>query len=260
MKKALSIEAKARIARYIILCCCLLAWEILPRAGLIHHLFLPPLSESLMTLKTDFAIFAEHLAVTMREIGIALVFACGGGTFFGLLLGSSLKVGKALLPVVSALFAVPLVVLYPLFTAWFGIGSLSKIVFASVYGFLPTLLGAAAGVQTIDRQLTRAASSMGATRFQEMIWVLVPASIPTILSSFRLGGALVIVGVIVAEMITSSAGIGFLLSKYRTQFDSAGVYATIIIILALAVCFDMAVQIVEKRWRSAGRSKSKTAT
>jgi len=252
--RSMSIEAKARIARYAIVACALLAWEFLPRAGMIPYLFLPPLSDSLHLLASDAAIFGDHLLVTLKEVAVSLVFACGGGILVGLWVGSSVKVRGALLPVFSALFAVPLVVLYPLFTAWFGIGSTSKIVFASVYGFLPTLLGTAAGAQTIDSQLTRVAASMGATRAQEVIWVYLPATVPTILASFRLGGALVIVGVVVAEMMTSIAGIGFQLSKFRTQLNSPGVYACIIIILALAVFFDLAVQWLDRRWRHRGRN------
>lgn len=254
----MSLETKARIGRYAIIAAILLAWELLPRMGAIPHLFLPALSETLMALVTRYADFGEQMLVTLKEVAMALVFACGFGILFGLWIGSTLKVRKALLPVVSALFAVPLVVLYPLFTAWFGIGSVSKVVFASVYGLLPTVLGTAAGAQTIDRQLTRAARSMGATRVQQILWVTLPASIPTVLASFRLGGALVIVGVVVAEMMMSSAGIGFLLSKYRTQLNSPGVFASIILVLALAIGFDLAVQTIEKRW-IAGRGAGKPA-
>ena len=68
-----------------------------------------------------------------------------------------------MLPVFSSLYAVPIVILYPIFTAWFGIGSESKIAFAGVYGFFPVMLSTAAGIRTIDPQYLLAARSMGAT-------------------------------------------------------------------------------------------------
>ncbi|QCG94559.1 ABC transporter permease [Azospirillum sp. TSA2s] len=252
----MSLETKARICRYAIIAAVIAAWEIVPQLGLVPRLFLPSLSSTLAMLMAHSGDFAVQMLVTLQEVGMALVFACGFGILFGLWVGSTLTVRKALLPVVSALFAVPLVVLYPLFTAWFGIGSASKVVFASVYGLLPTVLGTAAGAQTIDRQLTQAARSMGATRLQQILWVTLPASVPTVLASFRLGGALVIVGVVVAEMMMSSAGIGFLLSKYRTQLNSSGVFAAIILILALAIGFDLAVQAIERRWAGGVRNKA----
>ena len=89
-------------------------------------------------------------------------------------------------------------ILYPIFTAWFGIGSESKIIFAGVYGFFPVMLSTAAGIRTIDPQLLLAARSMGATLPQQITRVIIPASIPTVLTGLRLGGALTIIGVVVS--------------------------------------------------------------
>lgn len=239
-----------RIMRWLIIAALLLAWEALPRLGIIPILFLPPLTMTMMALAGDASEYWNHLLVTLQEVGVSLLIACGGGIACGIVLGSSKRFRKLLLPVVSSAYAIPLVILYPLFTAWFGIGMQSKIVFASVYGFLPTLLGAAAGVQTIDRSLLVTARSLGATRMQQLTRVMVPAAMPTVLSSMRIGGALAIVGVVVAEMLMSTAGIGFLISRYRTMLDSPRVFAAILLVLLLAILFDLAVQAAEKRFAS----------
>lgn len=253
----MSIEQKARIARYALIGVLLALWEGLPRMGVIPELFLPPLSRALEAFVLSADDFIYHLGVTLYETAISLLFACGGGIICGLILGAFAPLRRLMLPIVSGLFAVPLVVLYPLFTAWFGIGAESKIVFASVYGFLPTLLGTAAGVQTIDRHLVTVARSMGATPLQQIVRVYVPAAIPTVLASLRIGGALAIVGVVVAEMLTSTAGIGFLISKYRTLLDSPHVFAAILLVLFLAIVFDALVQLLERRtvgWRRSLRA------
>ncbi|MCF3933173.1 ABC transporter permease [Acuticoccus sp. M5D2P5] len=242
--------------RWLLLLVLLVLWEALPRAGVVPTLFLPTLSGSLLALWQDKAEYFANLLVTLNEVLIALIFACGGGVLLGLVIGASGVMRRLMLPLASSLFAVPLVVLYPLFTAWFGIGSESKIVFASVYGLLPTLLGTAAGVQTIDHHLVTVAASMGANRRQQILRVYVPATIPTVLAALRIGGALVIVGVVVAEMLTSSAGIGFLISRYRTLLDSENVFAAILLVLFLAIAFDAIVQFVERRtagWQRSGQ-------
>ncbi len=149
------------------------------------------------------------------------------------------------MPMVSSLYAVPLVILYPVFTVWLGIGSESKIAFAAIYGFLPTMLATSAGIQTIDPQLLLAARSMGATFSQRVTRVVIPAAIPTVLSGLRVGGALVIVGVVVAEMLISSAGIGYLISRYRTILDSAHVFAGILLVLMMAIAFNALMKFVE---------------
>jgi NitT/TauT family transport system permease protein len=243
--------------RLLLIALALALWEGLPRAGLVAPLFLPPLSQTLAAGLGEAPAYASHLLVTLGEVLVALVFACGGGILAGAVLGSVPRLDRLVLPLASGAYAVPLVVLYPVFTAWFGIGAQSKIVFAAIYGFLPTLLGTAAGIATIDPQYLVAARAMGASWPQRTFRVVVPAAIPTVLASFRVGGALVIVGVVVSEMLTSSAGIGYLITSYRTVLDSPHVFAAILLVLALAVAFDGLVRLVERRtavWRLAGRT------
>ena len=141
-------------------------------------------------------------------------------------------------------------------TVWLGIGSESKIAFAAIYGFLPTMLSTAAGIQTIDPQLLLAARSMGATLSQRLVRVIIPAAIPTVLSGLRVGGALVIVGVVVSEMLISSAGIGYLISRYRTILDSPHVFAGVLLVLAMAVAFNAAIRWIERKaaiWQTGTR-------
>lgn len=159
----------------------------------------------------------------------------------------------------SSLYAVPLVVLYPVFTAWFGIGPEAKVAFASVYGFFPTMLATAAGIQTIDPNLILTARSMGATPAQRLFRVILPAAIPTVLAGLRLGGALVIIGVVVAEMLISSAGIGYLITSSRTVLNSPNVFAGVLLVLAIAMGFDLAMRALERRaavWRTAGTGRA----
>jgi len=157
---------------------------------------------------------------------------------------------------------VPLVILYPVFTVWLGIGSESKIAFAAIYGFLPTMLSTAAGIQTIDPQLVLAARSMGATLSQRLVRVIIPAAIPTVLSGLRVGGALVIVGVVVSEMLISSAGIGYLISRYRTILDSPHVFAGVLLVLAMAIAFNAAIKWIERKasiWQTGTRAGQRAA-
>ena len=156
----------------------------------------------------------------------------------------------------------PIVILYPIFTAWFGIGSQSKVMFAGIYGFFPVMLSTAAGIRTIDPQFLLAARSMGATVTQQITKVIIPASLPTVFGGLRLGGALAIIGVIVAEMLTASAGIGYLVTLNRTILDSPRVFAGILCILVLSVAYDIIARRLERRmvvWQSAGRRQQQAS-
>jgi len=243
--------------RRLIVIALIVLWELLPRAGVIPQLFLPSLSATIEAGWSDAAEYGHALGVTLYEITVSMVFACGGGILAGAVVGSLPRPRVLIMPMISSIYAVPLVILYPVFTVWLGIGSESKIAFASIYGFLPTMLATAAGIQTIDPQLVLAARSMGATLNQRLIRVIIPAAIPTVLSGLRVGGALVIVGVVVSEMLISSAGIGYLISRYRTILDSPHVFAGVLLVLAMAIAFNAAIKWIERKasiWQTGTRA------
>jgi NitT/TauT family transport system permease protein len=243
--------------RRLIIVALIVLWEALPRLGIVPQLFLPSLSSTLSAFWHDAPEYRDALLVTLYEVAAAMVFACGGGILAGVVVGSLPKPRVLIMPMVSSLYAIPLVILYPVFTVWLGIGSASKIAFALIYGFLPTMLATAAGIQTIDPQLVLAARSMGATLSQRIMRVVIPAAIPTVLSGLRVGGALVIVGVVVSEMLVSSAGIGYLISRYRTILESAHVFAGVLLVLALAVAFNLLIRLIERKttvWQTGTRA------
>jgi NitT/TauT family transport system permease protein len=249
--------------RWMLLALLLVLWELMPQTGLVPELFLPSLSKTLTVLWQDRVEYGENLLVTLAEVGVAMLIACGAGILVGALVGGVAVLRNLMLPVFSSLYAVPIVILYPIFTAWFGIGSESKIAFAGIYGFFPVMLSTAAGIRTIDPQYILAARSMGATLPQQITRVIIPASIPTVLAGLRLGGALTIIGVVVSEMLTASAGIGYLVTRYRTILDSPHVFAGILMILLLSILFDLLARAVERRtlvWQTAGRRGPSAAT
>ena len=245
--------------RWLILATLLILWEVVPLTGLLPELLLPPLSKTLAVLWTDRTIYGAALLVTLYEVVAAMLIACGLGILAGALVGGLAVLRNLLLPVFSSLYAVPIVILYPVFTAWFGIGSSSKIIFAGVYGFFPVMLSTAAGIRTIDPQFLLAARSMGATLPQQITRVIIPASVPTVFAGLRLGGALTIIGVVVSEMLTASAGIGYLVTLNRTILDSPRVFAAILAILLLSVGYHMLARAIESRmvvWQSVARRPS----
>ncbi len=222
-------------------------WEILPRAGLVPRLFVPPLSEALATLFTDRRDYMGSLPVTFGEILSAYAIACGGGILLGQLVGSSATARRALLPLLRSAYAVPLVVLYPVMMVWFGLGSQSKIAFASIYAFIPTMLTAVAGVAAVNPGLAETARAFGATRTQQVLYIALPASLPSIVGALRLGGALVIVGVIVAQMLGAADGLGYLITRHRTLLNSPGVYAGIVLVLLITGLHELLLRRLERK-------------
>ena len=241
------MRSRATTIRWLILLAVLVLWAVIPMTGLVPALFLPSPAKTFAALWHERLDYAAALLVTLYEVAIGMVIACGAGILVGGVVGGVAYLRDLLLPVFSSLYAVPIVVLYPIFTAWLGIGSESKIAFAGVYGFFPVMLSTAAGIRTIEAQLLLAARAMGATLPQTILRVIIPAALPTVLAGFRLGGALTIIGVVVSEMLTSAGGIGYLVTSYRTVLDSPHVFAAALLILGLSILFDVAARALERR-------------
>lgn len=244
------MSASARsiqIGRAALYLAILVAWETLPRAGLVPRLFVPPLSEALGALVQDRREYLGSLPTTLGEILAAYAIVCGGGVLAGQLVAASPAARRMLLPMIRSAYAVPLVVLYPVMMVWFGLGPQSKIAFAAVYAFIPTMLTAVAGVAALSPALAETARALGATRGQQIVYISLPASLPSIVAALRLGGALVIVGVIVAEMLGAAEGLGFLITRQRTLLNSPGVYAGIVLVLGMTGVHEMLLRRLERR-------------
>jgi NitT/TauT family transport system permease protein/taurine transport system permease protein len=151
-------------------------------------------------------------------------------------------------PILSALIAVPLVVLYPILLAWLGLGSSSKIIFGAVSGIFPIALSALVGVQSIDRGFATMATAMGANRRQIMFQVMAPLALPAIISGLRLGTALIVIGVVLSEMLASTDGIGFWISYHRTLFNTGQVYLGILLALLVAGMANGGLSLIERAY------------
>jgi NitT/TauT family transport system permease protein len=238
--------------RWLCLAVLLALWEIAPRAGWVPGVILATPSAALTEGFAEWDLFAAALAFTFGEILVSLAFAYGIGGVLGLLIGLSPFGRRAALPLLSSFYALPLVVIYPVMTAWFGIGPASKIWFASLYGVFPVILATAAGVQLVDTRLILMARAQGAKLWPMMTEVIIPAALPAVISGLRVGGALVTVGVVVAEMLASTDGIGFLITQNRTMFRTPQVYFGILLVLVLAGALDTLISRLERhasRWR-----------
>src|SRR6202046_2524147 len=121
--------------RRLIVLALIVLWEVLPRIGAVPELFLPSLSSTIAAGWNEAGEYGHALVVTLYEVAVSMVFACGGGILAGAIVGSLPRPRILIMPMISSLYAVPLVILYPVFTVWLGIGSESKICFALIFWF-----------------------------------------------------------------------------------------------------------------------------
>jgi NitT/TauT family transport system permease protein len=250
---------RRRIVKPLVIAAAVMAlWEAIVRLGLVNQIILAAPSDIVLAAANDGDVFLRAFATTMLEIAAAILIAWTLGIVLGVVVGSSHALAAATAPVLSSIFAIPLIILYPLLMAWLGIGPLSKVVFAVLSGFFPIALNTIDGVGAIERRYLVFARSVGATRLQTYTRIIFPLALPAMLSGLRVGTGLVVIGVIVTEMLASLGGIGFLISYHRTLFNTGHVYFGMALALLMAVAVNVGLTRLDRRmghWRMREQSE-----
>ena len=154
------------------------------------------------------------------------------------------------MPIVLLLYGTPQITILPLFILYFGIGPASKIAFGVTHGMFPTgMVTVVAGMQNIKPILLTSAKSMGADRWQIMRWVIFPHMIRELFRRhMRLGMSGVLIGVLLAELYVSTAGIGYYTTLFTQSFNPAKLLGLISVLAAMAIVLNEIVRRAEVRF------------
>ena len=174
-------------------------------------------------------------ATTFWELVAAFLLSVAIGLPVGLVLGLHPFSRRAFYPMILLLYALPLATILPLVVLAFGIGPASKIAFGVGHGAFPIIVSVVAGVQNIKPSLIAAARSMGASRRQILLSVVLPHAVPSFFTGIRLATAAVLLGVLLAELYVSQAGVGYFTSQFTDAFEPSKLFAIIGVLAAIAV-------------------------
>jgi NitT/TauT family transport system permease protein len=211
--------------------------------------------ERLVSWTLDGSIFL-HLWATLYATMVGFVIGSVIGAVLGIWLGVSPFASRLLNPYLNALNALPKVALAPLFVLWFGLGIQSKIALAAVLVLFLVFLNTFAGVRQVDQDLIDGARLMRATRMQVVVKVIGPSALSWLFAGLRVSVPYALIGAVLGEMIASNRGLGYLVQYSGAQFDTAGVFAVLIVIALLAMALNFIVDIVQnrmERWRIVSR-------
>ena len=187
-------------------------------------------------------------------LGVTLVEALGG-----CLLGAAVAVPLAIAthlsrwweaavrPFLGATQAIPAIALAPLLVVWIGYGQLPVMVLCALMVFFPILIPAVVGLAHIDSSVIDAARVDGAGRWARLAHIEAPLALPHILSGLRNGFTLSITGAVVGEMVMGGNGMGTILTLEREAADTAGMFATLIILCSIAAAIYSLIQLAERR-------------
>jgi ABC-type nitrate/sulfonate/bicarbonate transport system permease component len=232
----------------------LVIWEISARYFLDRDYISPP-SLVLMSLGSLFATpgVPAALRITLYEIAIGFVLAVTIGAVVGLVVGLSRFAHRSFMPIVLLLYGLPQITILPIFVLLFGIGAASKIAFGVSHGMFPIMIAVAAGVQKVNPILLTGARSMGASRLQILQHVIFPHMVPSFFAGLRLGMTGVLLGVLLAELYVSTAGIGYFTSVFTQNLEPAKLIGLVSMLALIAIVLNEFVRRAELyygRWRA----------
>jgi ABC-type nitrate/sulfonate/bicarbonate transport system permease component len=231
----------------------LIAWEIAARR-FIDPLFIAPPSRVFTSLGTVWHTngVPAALRLTFFELAVAFAISVVIGLVVGIAVGLSPFARRSTMPIILLLYGLPQITILPLFILYFGIGAASKIAFGVTHGIFPIIVTVVAGVQNLKPILLTSARSMGASRWHILRWVIFPHMIPSFFAGMRLGMTGVLLGVLLAELYVSTAGIGHFTTLFTENFDPTKLFGLIAMLAAMAIVLNEIVRRAEtkfSRWR-----------
>jgi NitT/TauT family transport system permease protein len=184
-------------------------------------------------------------AQTIWPFAVGLVIAFIVGTTVGLLLGIFRPAARILDPYIFVFWSIPNIAWLPLFIAWFGVGQLTLIVFVFVSAVFPQMLTVESGAKEADSFLVEVARSLGGTKREILHIVVLPSALPYIFAGLRIAVGRALVGIIVGQLLIVATGIGYMFQFYGETLSLAKYFAPLIVIAALAVLLNRAVNWAE---------------
>ncbi|HEV7974477.1 ABC transporter permease [Amycolatopsis sp.] len=185
--------------------------------------------------------------ITIQEIVYGFLLGAAAGAIAGFVLASLNFVYRVLDPFMMALYSIPKVALAPLFIVWFGIGMHMKVLLAAATVFFLVFLNTAAGVREVDRGLIDAVRLMGGNRWHIARKVVLPSSMTGVLTGLKVAIPYALIGAVIGELVASNRGLGYLINDAAAQFDTAGVFATLVVLSIIAGVLNVFVSLISKR-------------
>jgi sulfonate transport system permease protein len=229
-------------------------WEIAPRAGIADATYT---SQPSRVIAAGAEIirnggFAHDVSVSLAEFAIGFALAVGIGVSLGLVLGQFPLLRYLLDPPIMAIYATPHLALLPIIIVWLGIGMQSKIAVAFVGGVIPIVVNTMAGVRAVDRSWITAARAFSAGQWDVFTKVILPASLPSVILGIRLGVSRAVLGVIVAEMYQSQAGVGNEIMRYGSEFRTDHLLFDVFMVSLFGFAATSAIRALEEKLWTAG--------
>ncbi|TGQ51492.1 ABC transporter permease subunit [Mesorhizobium sp. M1C.F.Ca.ET.193.01.1.1] len=242
----------ARLVSALTILALLAAWTVSAELQLVSPVFLPSPAAvwaKLVVVARDGFVDAtlfQHLTASLGRVFAALIVAIVVGVPVGLAIGIS-RIGRGVFdPLLEFLRPIPPLAYLPLIVIWFGIGEPSKILVIAIAMLAPVALSTAAGVRGVSRERIDAARSLGATRGQVVRHVVLPSTLPSILTGLRIALGAGWSTLVAAELVAATRGLGFMIQSAAQFLVTDVVVMGILVIATIAFALEFVIRRIER--------------
>ncbi|MGE0562994.1 MAG: ABC transporter permease [Pseudolabrys sp.] len=202
--------------------------------------------------------FWSATGATLLAVAQGLAIAMVAGTLIGMFMGRSQIVDRSVRHYVNGFYAVPMIIVLPLFSLWFGYSGytrLATIVFAAIFAII---INAADGARSVPREYLEVARSFRSTRWRMLPEIILPSSLPYLLAGFRLAAGRALIGAVVAEFFVSIGGVGYFILFNSRAFRHDEAFVGVLLLAAFGVGFEILIAWVIRRYMPWYRRDEKT--
>lgn len=227
----------------------LILWQILPEIGVLKKTYTstPTSVMNSILLLAETGTLKVHLLISLKRIMSGLILAIVFAVPLGLFIGRC-KIIESLLDSFLQLFRqISALALFPVFILFFGIGEVSKVAIIFWASLWPILINTISGVKGVNPLYIKSVLTMGAGRLMVFIKVVLPGSIPSILTGIKLASAYAVMVLVAAEMIGAQSGLGFLVNNSQETFNTSQMYGAIVLLSILGIVLNFILSFLESK-------------
>ncbi|WP_433943818.1 ABC transporter permease [Paenibacillus sp. SN-8-1] len=249
-----SVRRSNRLIGLLLPLTLLVIWQIAGSAELLNPILLPApfdIWEEFRSMLLSGELLS-NLGISTWRVVCGFLMGGGLGLAAGLWVGFSHKAERLLNPSLQMLRTLPHLAIAPLFILWFGFGEESKLLLIAKGSFFPLYINTFLGIRSVDNKLFDVARVLEFSRMQMITRLIMPASLPNILLGTRLSLGVAWIGLVVAEMMGSTSGIGFMINDARSMSLTTVMFVGIVVFAIVGKLSDSLVLLMERRllrWR-----------
>lgn len=258
----MSENVKSTLYPLVVLVMLLVLWHLATRVWGVPNYILPPLDGVVAALRKGYieGAYWKDFGYTLTSMLVGYVGGCSLAFVIGVLFAEYRWLERLLYPFVLGLQSMPKVALAPLILVWFGFGLGSKAVMVGLVCFFPMFINTAVGLKSTDPSLLDLMRAFSASRWHILTRIKIPSAASHIFAGLQISIVLGLIGAVVAEFVSSSAGLGYLINAATTTLDTSTMFAALLSLAVLGISGSQTIKYLQNKFVFWDRSAKTTLT